>query len=298
MEPVTISAAFDLYIRDFLRAKNQADKTEEGYANAQLLLIRRFGDMDLREFTLMHARSWREWLFEWQSNNTVKNNVSCLRMVLKYLKKRGYDVMDFEEIEVPKRDKQVIKYLNEEEVREFLFEAAKKRRGYSEKSRLRNLAVIHLLYASGLRNGELCALNRDSIKDRQFTVSGKSKEDRIVFIDERTDKIIRDYLETRTDSNRAMFISTISGKRLTSKGLRDIFTRVCENTDKLYLKDVHPHTIRHSYGTKMLHRGVDLRFIGDLMGHQSLETTKIYTHYENPQLKAIYDKAHEMSLLT
>lgn len=206
--------------------------------------------------------------------------------------------MDFEEIEVPKRDKQVIKYLNEEEVREFLYEAAKKRRGYSEKSRLRNLAVIHLLYASGLRNGELCALNRDSIKDRQFTVSGKSKEDRIVFIDERTDKIIRDYLETRTDSNRAMFISTISGKRLTSKGLRDIFTRVCENTDKLYLKDVHPHTIRHSYGTKMLHRGVDIRFIGDLMGHQSLETTKIYTHYENPQLKAIYDKAHEMSLLT
>lgn len=281
-----------------MRAKNRSDKTEEGYENACLLLVRRFGDMDMCQFNLKHARSWREWLFEWQSKNTVKNNVSCLRMVLKYLKKRGYGVMDFDEIEVPKREKQVIKYLNEKEVKEFIFEVGKKRRGYSEKSRLRNLAIVQLLYASGLRNGELCALNRDSIKDRQFTVSGKSKENRIVFIDEYTNKVISDYINTRTDTNSALFISSISGKRLTSKGLRDVFTMVCEHTEKTYLKDVHPHTIRHSYGTKMIHRGVDIRFIGDLMGHQSLDTTRIYTHYENPQLKAIYDNAHKTPLLT
>lgn len=241
------------------------------------------------EFTFTHARAWRDWLFEWQSNNTVKNNISCLRMVLKYLKHRGYDVMDYVEIPVPKREKQTIKYLNKLEIDDFILEVGKRRTGYTEQARLRNIAIARLLFCSGIRNGELCALNRDSIKDRQFTVVGKSKEPRIVFIDPMTARSIQRYQNTRMDTNNALFVSVLSQKRLTSKGLRDVFEVVRNNNPKF--KDVHPHTMRHSFGTYMLHQGVDLRYIADFMGHESMDTTRLYTHYEAPKLKEIYDKA-------
>lgn len=289
-ETISISEAFELYRRDFLHMKNRSSKTDESYSGAAKLLDKRFGDRDVCSLTFNDVRNWSEWLQGWQRQDTVKNNITCLRMVLKFLRYRGYPVMNYEEIPVPKREKRQIKYLTKEEVDDFIFDTAKKQKGYSAKNRLRNVVIVKLLYATGIRNSELCALNRDTIRNGQFTVIGKSRDPHISFIDEDTEKALKEYLKTRTDSNSALFISHITGKRITSSILRDIFQSICARSTRF--DDIHPHTLRHSYGTKMIHKGVDLRFIGDLMGHASLDTTRLYTHVENPQLKAIYEKAH------
>ena len=154
-------------------------------------------------------------------------------------------------------------------------------------NRLRNIAILRLLAASGIRVSELVSLNRNSIRHRKFTVVGKSKNPRVVFIDEATEDAINNYLACRTDDNPALFISHQGARsRLTTGGVRRIFEFVCTNS---HFTDVTPHTIRHSFATTLLDRGVELCYISDLLGHQSLDTTRIYTHYTNTKLQHIYD---------
>lgn len=287
---LSISAAFYRYRSDFILMKNQSLKTMEAYDNTRLLLVRKFGEKDICTLSFEDARKWHEWLSGWQEPDTVRGNIICLRNVLKFLKSKGLQVMNYEDIPVQKRAKRSIQYLTEEQVKEFITEVGTPFRGYSALNRKRNVAIVKFLYATGVRNSELCALNRDSIKDRTFTVVGKSKEPRIVFLDEETNQTLNEYLALRTDNNNALFISHHTGQRLSSPQLRNVFMVVCARSKKF--RKVHPHTIRHSYATKLLNHKVDLRYIGALMGHQDLNTTKMYTHYANPQLKEIYDKAH------
>lgn len=271
---------------------NQSPRTEESYRGARQLLIRFFGDVDMCSITFENVRDWRNWLLGWQKLDTVRGNIICLRMVLKFLRKRGHPVLDYENIPVAKREKRIVKWLNKQEIDEFIKEAARPIRGYSRLNRLRNVAIIHLLYEAGLRNGELCALNRDSIKNRTFTIVGKSRDPRIGFIYDKAEEAIQAYLAARDDNSKALFVSNQNGNRLTPKGLQLVFRKICARSS---FEDITPHTIRHSFATKLLAKDMNLRFVGDLMGHVSLDTTKMYTHYENPQLRAAYEKAHEMA---
>ncbi len=287
-ETISISETFNLYKTDYIVMSNQSPKTEESYAGACKLLIRLYGDIPISDFTFDMIRDWRNWLLTWQSQDTVRGNIICIRMVLKYMAKKGYKVLNYDEIPVSKREKRIIKYLNEEQMAEFIKVIAEPVRGYSNANRLRNIAMVTLLYATGLRNSELCSLNRDSIKKRTFTVIGKSRDPRIGFIDATAERAIANYMAIRDDTNRALFISPITGKRITSDTIRKIFKNACERSD---FDGIHPHTIRHSYATRLLEHKVDLRYVGDLMGHVDLNTTRAYTHYSNPKLMEIYNDA-------
>lgn len=289
MEKLLISEAFCLYRTDYITMRNLSAKTEEGYEGACKLLVRYFTDIDFTALTFADVRNWRNWLFTWQKPDTVRNNIICLRMVLKFCAIRGYTVLNYNEIPVAKREKRTITYLTQEEVEDFIQEVGRKIRGYSRENRMRNVAIVTLLYATGLRNSELCSLNRDSIKNRSFTMIGKSRSERIGFIDEHTEQILNEYLSLRKDHNKALFITHQTGKRMTPGNLRNVFTAVCERSA---FEGIHPHTIRHSYATKLLEKRVDLLYIGDLMGHASLDTTRMYAHYANPALREIYERAH------
>jgi integrase/recombinase XerD len=288
VERLSISDSFELYRTDYIVMTNRSPKTEESYRGTCKLLIRRFGDVPLDALTFEAIRDWRNWLSTWQSNDTVRGNIICIRMVLKYMAKRGYKVLNYDEIPVAKREKRVIKYLDHLEMEAFIEEMGRPCRGYTLENRLRNVAIVRLLYATGLRNSELVALNRDSIKNRTFTVIGKSRDPRIGFIDSLAEAAIERYLATRNDKEKALFVSPQTGKRLTSDTLRKIFANICERSE---FDGIHPHTIRHSFATRLLERRVDLRYVGDLMGHVDLNTTRIYTHYTNPKLQEIYNNA-------
>jgi len=283
-----ISEAFEFYRRAEIVAGGLASKTAESYFYASKLAIGYFGDIEMRRIRAEDVRDYYEHLLGWQKPDTARGNIVCLRAVVKLLHRKKEPVMDPEDIKVPKREKRLIQYLTEPEVRAFVREVGRKQRGYSEINRLRNIAITEVLFSSGIRVGELCRLNRNSIRNRQFVVAGKSKLPRPCFINAQAEQAITDYLARRRDAEPALFLSNQSGRRIAPGTVRRIFQRTCQHSNFV---GVHPHTLRHSFATYMLSQGVDLRFIGEMMGHESLDTTKIYTHYTNPQLKKIYDEA-------
>ncbi len=285
-----ISEAFENYRKMEIVAAGLSSKTKESYVYAEKLTIGYFGNIEFGDIEAEDIVGFYEHLLGWQAPDTARGNIVCLRAVARYMKRRFETKLDPEDIKVPRREKRNIGYLTEPEVLEFIEVVAEKRRGYAEINRLRNIAIVEALYASGIRVGELCKLNRNSIKQRQFTVVGKSKEPRLCFINSRAEAAVTDYLKLRDDDERALFISNQKGKRITPGNVRRVFQNACSRSD---FENVHPHTLRHSFATKLLEHHVDLRYIADLMGHQSLDTTKVYTHYANPRLKKIYEMAME-----
>ena len=287
---VVISEAFNNYRQFVILMGGLSKKTDESYYNTSKLVASFFGDINVEELTLYDIRDFYQHLLGWQKPDTARGNIINLRSVLHRCKKQGLNVIDFDDIPVPKREKRAITYLTESEQAEFIKAVSRPSRGYKHENRLRNIAMVKLMLATGLRVGEVCKLNRNSIKNRQFTVIGKSKEPRICFITMDVENAIRDYLYERTDSSPALFVSAQTGRRITAGTIQRIFRRICAETE---FTDVHPHTLRHSFATRMLEHGMDLRYIAALMGHQSLDTTKIYTHYTTPTLKEVYDLANQ-----
>jgi site-specific recombinase XerD len=287
---IQASEAFSLYISDYISFKGQSAKTQEAYVCAMRELIRRFGDVDLCSLTFNDVRDWKLWLDKGRQPNTVRNYIISLRVVIKFLRQRGYGVMNAEDIPVPQRVYKKVDYLTESEMSDFIAEVGAKHRAYRQISRVRNVAIVRTLYATGLRNAELCSLDAESIKDNTFTVVGKGNKPRICFIDDETLDCIKDYLAYRTDRNPALFI-TLSGKRITPNDVRTMFDMIRARSERF--RFVHPHTIRHSYATKLLNKRIDIRYVKEFMGHSSLETTAHYTHVVNAQLKDIYMDAHK-----
>lgn len=282
---------FDSFLYDEIISIGYSRKTEERYIVFSRLITKFFGNIEISRLDEKKVREWREYLAKYQSPDTVRGYVICLRKFIRYCERRFDIEISAENIKVPRREKRKIDILTNEEVIEFINAISEKRRGYSEVNRLRNIAIAKLIYCSGLRVGEVCKLNKNSIKNRQMTIVGKSLEPRLCFINRDTELAIHEYLNARNDIEPALFISNQNGKRITESNIQRIFQRVCENSNGKFEK-VHPHTLRHCFATSMLDRGVDIVYIQDFMGHQSLDTTKIYTHYSNNKLREVYEKAN------
>ena len=281
-----IKKIFAEYRQAEVVAANLSSKTFESYFYAEKLVVDFFGDIELGKLRPEDVRAFYEHLLGWQKPDTARGNIVCLRSVIKYAKRRGLKVMSPEDIKVPKREKRTIEYLTQSEVEEFVAVVGQPMRGYSRVNRVRNVLIVELLYATGLRVSELCRLNRNSFRDRQTVVVGKSKMPRPVYITKEVEELIDKYLKLRTDSSVALLVSEQTGERIKPGTIRRVFANACDRSE---FSGVHPHTLRHSFATKMLTEGVNLRYIADLMGHESLDTTKIYTHYTNPQLRSIYE---------
>ena len=281
-----ISKAFNDYREVEIIAANLSKKTFESYFYSEKLAVQFFGDIEIEDILPEDVRDYYQHLLGWQRPDTARGNIVCLRAVIKWCKRKGLSVMDPEDIKVPRREKRAVEYLTPEEVDCFAEVVGSPCRGYSRRNRVRNVLIVKLLYATGLRVSELCRLNRNSFRGRQTTIVGKSKAPRLIYISEEVEDQIKTYLDMRVDSDCALFISEQTGKRITPGTVQRVFRNACGRSDFV---NIHPHILRHSFATRMLASGVDLRYIADLMGHESLDTTRIYTHYSNPKLKAIYD---------
>lgn len=282
-----ILEAFELYRKHEVQAAGLSSGTDESYKYTCKHIIDFMGNIDVCQMTVTDIIKFYEYLSGWQRPDTVRGYIVCLRAVVKYLKRKGYIDLDPEDIKIPKKEKRIVNYLNEDEIEQLLAVAGQKRKGLPEINRRRNVALIELIYSSGARIGEICKLNRNSIKDGQFITIQKSKEPRPCFVNKRAAESLMRYLELRNDNNPALFIANQTGNRLTTSNVRMIFRNLRKHCD---LGDIHPHTLRHSFATCMLEHGVDLGYIGEMLGHQSLDTTKMYTHYKNPKLKAIHQR--------
>ncbi len=282
---------FDSFLYDEIISIGYSRKTEERYVVFSRLITKFFGDIEVSKLDERKIRAWREHLGKHQSPDTVRGYVICLRRFIRYCERRLDLKISADNIKVPRREKRKIDILTNDEVNDFIDIIGQKKRGYSEVNRLRNIAIAKLIYCSGLRVGEVCKLNKNSIKNRQMTIVGKSLEPRLCFINCDAELAIKRYLDARNDNEPALFISSQNGKRITEGNVQRIFQRVCGNSNGKFEK-VHPHTLRHCFATRMLDRGVDVVYIQDFMGHQSLDTTKVYTHYSNNKLREVYENAN------
>ena len=227
---------------------------------------------DLKQF-LLHLQ--REKMC---SLRTIHRHINALRAFF-----RLYEMDIADKIQLPKVEKALPTFLNFGEMETLLTSIFKKR----------DLAIVRLLYASGLRVSELVNLNKDSIEENRIHVkSGKGKKDRVVFIDDGTVQLINDYVHGRDDEDPALFVNQ-RGTRLTDRYIEILVKRHAKRAG--IKKKVTPHTLRHTFATHLLQNKANIMVIKDLLGHASLSTTQIYTHVTDDYKKEIYESSHPLS---
>jgi len=295
---MNIQSLFKDYL-DYLEIeKNRSKKTTENYARYLKRFLNWSKISSADEISADVVRNYRLHLNRITpplKKITQTYHLIALRNFLKYLAKRDVKTLTADKIELGKSGDRHIDFLENEEIERLLTSA----NGNSTKV-LRDKAVLELLFSTGLRVSELCSLNRDSVnlKLGEFAVHGKGDKIRMVFLSESAKKAVADYLDKRKDIDEALFVSAISDKRLAiSKKLR-LTARSVQRMIKYYaakagiVKDVHPHTLRHSFATDLLRNGADLRSVQALLGHANVTTTQIYTHVTDTQLKEVHRAFH------
>jgi len=163
----------------------------------------------------------------------------------------------------------------------------------------RDLLILELLYGCGIRNSELTGINLDDIHQRQgvILVRGKGKKQRLVPFGDSAQIALRDYRPRRAEvlaqhqrTGESALLVNLRGSRLTTRSVGRIVKAIAVAGG--LPREVHPHTLRHAFGTHMLEEGADLRAIQELLGHERLSTTQRYTQLTTRQVMDVYDKTH------
>jgi integrase/recombinase XerC len=224
------------------------------------------------------------------SKKSLARKISSCRVFFRYLIRDGKIKLNpFENLLTPKLGKRLPSFLYPDEVIKLLDVIDLKKSGG-----LRDSAILELIYASGMRVGEIAALKMDDIDldSLEILVHGKGDKERIVLINTHAAASIKRYLEERkktAGSEKTIFL----GRRITKLTTRSVERMIRKYAKKAGIsKKVTPHTLRHSFATHLLGGGADLKVVQELLGHSSLSTTQIYTHITKEKLKSIYDGAH------
>lgn len=277
---MSISDAFEQYRQDVILFSNQSSKTEEAHLVCMRLLLVFFGDVPIESLNFEMIRLWKRELEKRRSPETVRSYIIKLRVVLIYCDRRGVPVINPGQIIVPKRPDHVPVFITAEEVT-LLINSCR---------RLRSKAVISMLYASGIRVSELCSLDIGQIHNHCFTVIGKGNKARLCFTDERTENYLSLYLSKRKDNHPALFLSTQREGRMTPTNVQFILKAARRNAH--LNKHITPHTLRHSFATNLLTNNTNLRYVQEMLGHKSIQTTQMYTHVVNEDLRKVYNEKH------
>lgn len=286
-----VSEAFERYRQDRIVFANKSSKTEEQNIYTLKSLLRYLGSDRL--LSELDFETIRKWKLDMEHRNlvsgTVRGYIVNLRSVLKYARLIGEDCIDPELIIIPKRVDRPPSFLSSDEVTK-LITTIRKTPNCSATMKARNMAIVSMLYASGIRIAELCAINRDDLYGNEFTVFGKGQKSRVCFIDDRTKEYLSKYLRMRTDTESALFTDGINGGRLKVKTLQGLFRRL--NAKSVVQKPIHAHTLRHSYATNLLRNGCHIYTLSRLMGHSNIATTQAYLHIHDAELSEAYSKFH------
>lgn len=283
-----ISEIFENYLNVFVRPY-QSKGTAQVFENAKKSLVK-FGDINLEDLDSKYILDWQTHLNrQGLSNNTIRGYTEKLRKVLKYAEASGLDCLSYSLVNSPPKTETVPEWLTAKEVKKLIKEALRKLPGRSKVNRLRMAAIISTLYSSGLRVHELVKLNRKDIERKTVTIVGKNGKPRIIFLDNRSRYHLKNYLALRTDDNPALFVS-FNEQRLTTDKVRECF----RNLSKYFHKEVHPHTLRHSYATNLLTNGCHIFTLKQLMGHSTIQSTQQYLHLVDKDLEEAFSKFHSV----
>lgn len=277
-------------------------------------------------------RKYRLWLHRQTDRhgeplkmNTQNYHLIAIRSFLKYLAKHNIKTLTAEKIELGKMPDRMIDFLEEDDLKRLLDAPPRLFQKDDKKniSVFRDKAILELFFSTGLRVSELACLKIEhvNVKKDEFTIRGKGKKIRVVFLSETAKEWIKKYLEKRNDINPYLFIPhdrankkrniyspKRRGKNTTQKNKNQkparnekyipLSPRSIERMVKKYsliagiTKNVSPHTLRHSFATDLLHNGADIRSVQAMLGHSSITTTQVYTHISDRHLKEIHKNFH------
>ncbi len=262
----------------------------------------------LKDLTPELIRKYRKFLNRKVSKKTKKPlkkttqryHIVALRSFVSFLEKQGLEVIASTRIDLGKAEGRSLKFLEEKQLRQ-LFSACETR----TLTGLRDRAILEVLFSTGLRVSELVGLNRDQInfRTREFSVLGKGRKTRLVFLDDEAAMVLSRYLKKRDDGFKPLFVRLRGPKPddptqdTDGESLR-LGARSVQRLMKKYVKksgisvDASPHVLRHSFATDLLRSGADIRSVQEMLGHKSISTTQIYTHVTNPRLKEAHKKYH------
>lgn len=228
------------------------------------------------------------------SKTTVNRILSAMNGFYNWLRKNGYtEINPFENIRSLKKNRDLPDYLFEQEIDLLLSLTGS---GFAG---LRDRFILELLYSTGCRVSEAASINITDIdfKDRSVRVRGKGGKERIVYLGKKAFECLREYLplkniRTDKDDNDAAnaLLINLRGRRLTQRGISLIVEKYVRKSG--IPKNVSPHTFRHSFATHLVDNGADIRIVQEMLGHESLSTTQIYTHMGIERLRDVYKQAH------
>ncbi len=231
-----------------------------------------------------------------KAKSTVSRKLASIRSFLAYLHQEGYIKLNQAKlVPMPKGTKPLPNFLTVDDA----FDLVQSPKGI-DFIKVRDRAILELLYSSGMRVAELATLNMEDVnlKEGLLKILGKGKKERIVPFGNKAADALKIYIvermlfkkkKSKTEKNPALFLN-VRGSRLTDRQIRRIVVKYARITG--VQGQVGPHTLRHSFATHLLIGGADLRVIQELLGHSSLSTTQKYTHLDISHLIDIYDKTH------
>ncbi len=292
------------YLEDFKTylsfEKNYSEHTVKGYAS-DILSFLIWLNADCLNVDINKLREYQHFIQRFNyKKTTILRKIASIRGFYKYLYKERYiDSNPADSLIAPKRGKSLPKFLTDDEMERILDNV-----DISTPAGFRNKAILELLWATGMRVSELSGLNFGDLEldNNEIKVFGKGAKERIVLVSNRAKKYLEQYINTarplvigvngiKTDKGDSspVFINN-TGYRLQTKTIRNVINQVVK---KIQLpKHVTPHMFRHSFATRLIENGADLRVVQELLGHASISNTQIYTHISTQHLKDVYNNTH------
>jgi integrase/recombinase XerC len=229
------------------------------------------------------------------SKSSVARNLASLRSLYRWMGREGLaDVNPAALVQTPKLPKRLPRVPTLEEMNGLLDAPLPEQAAFPERDRV----ILELLYGCGIRNAELVGIELNDIRwaEQAVLIRGKGKKERMVPFGDTAREALEAYLPARSRllaqakrSARALLVNRRGG-RLTTRSVGRIVKRIAVAGG--LAPDVHPHTLRHAFGTHMLEEGADLRAIQELLGHERLSTTQRYTQLSMKQVMKVYDETH------
>ncbi len=226
------------------------------------------------------------------SNKSISRNLSALRSFYNYLVEvKLLEENIFRRIRNPKLEKKLPNFLNEAEVSQVLDKMEEE-----NPDEIRNKCIFELLYSTGLRVSELSDITLNNLDMNEYTirVKGKGSKERIVYFGDFAACLLEKYLSVRNTYLKKgdipyLFVNKVGGK-LSRQSIEAIIQKVSLTSGLNH--NFSPHTLRHTFATHLLDEGADLRSVQELLGHENLNTTEIYTHVSNERLRSVYLECH------
>ena len=281
---------------DYLKyQKNYSDYTIENYhrdileffdyLDREVLDYKSVVYSDLR-FFLMYLKDEKK-----DKNSSIDRKLSSLRGFYQYLANEGVVSNNvFSLLNGPKKEKKLPRYFEYNEL-ESLFEVCDLSNALGQRDRL----ILEMLYATGVRVGELVSIKVSDINfsSRTILILGKGNKERIVPYGDYCEEILKlylkdGYLSLNNQNSPYLFLNARGGK-LTERGVRYLLEEIIKKTS--VQKNISPHMIRHSFATHLLNQGCDLMTVQKLLGHESIKATQIYTHVTTDRLRSVYQNS-------